>query len=222
MQLSSHIKLRNLLLACALLLGGPGPSAAALGNYELWHTEAQDIRLTERYTLALRESFRWQKDGDLYHQEYDIGLLRAVSENWKLGLNYRQVYTKTESEDIEDESRPQLIATWKRLLGKLSVESNNRLEYRAFEHKSPAYRYRNKFTVQFPVELSGMTFAPYAADEIFVQLNDMTFIKNRLYAGVTAGSGKISFDFYYMRQNSKNGSAWATTEALGSTVKLRF
>lgn len=196
--------------------------ALALGNYELWHTEGQDIRLDTKYTLALRESFRWHAGGDLYHQEYDIGMLRKLSDNWKLGLNYRQVYSKNSSDDIEDESRPQMIALWKSPLGKFNVESNNRLEYRSYEHKSSDWRYRNKATVQLPLKLGCLPLAPYVSDEIFLKLNDMTFIKNRLYSGITGAYGKVSLDLYYMHQDSKGSSGWTGTEVLGSALKIAF
>lgn len=209
------------MLVAALLFAMP-PACMALGNYEIWHTEGQDVGLGKQYTLALRETFRWRAGGELYHQEYDIGVLRQVSASWKLGLNYRQVYTKNPSGDIEDESRPQLIGQWKHSFGKLNVESNNRLEYRFYEHKSPDWRYRNKATVQLPFKIRQVTAGPYVSDEIFVKLSDMSFVRNRFYSGLLGTYGRFSLDLYYLHQDSKNSSGWTAAEVLGSALKIAF
>jgi hypothetical protein len=112
------------------------------------------------------------------------------------------------------------------LKGKLfdcSVSSRNRIEYRDRTGTEDVWRYRNKFTVKLPFELTVLKLKPYTADEIFVTLNDDNIDRNRLYFGVILPLGEgVDADIYYMWQASRSGGEWKDIEVLGTGLKFSF
>lgn len=212
------------LFAVALLTAGLMPPPARASGFELWHTEAQQIQVSRKITLALQQTFRFNDDGTLYHQEYDFGFRKDLSQNWDWGLNYRLVYVKNDAEELEEESRPQFLINWKHDHASYSIQDRNILEYRAHDHKPDSWRYRNKFTLSGLYFHGGhILFRPYAADEIFVDMTDWGFVRNRFYAGVYADIFKaLTAEIYYLRQSTKIGSVWTQTNVAGSSIKLSF
>ena len=206
------------------MLAYPLPQAQALGDFELWHTEAQQIKLSKKLLLAFQETFRFDKNGVLYHQEYDFGFRRDISQNWDWGFNYRLVYVKNKASELEEESRPQFLIGWKMTRQNFSLQDRNILEYRAYQHKQDSWRYRNKITASGLYFNAGQVlFRPYIADEIFIDMTTWGLVRNRAYAGLYADLASwLTAELYYMRQSTKTGSAWAQANIAGTSLKLTF
>jgi hypothetical protein len=119
---------------------------------------------------------------------------------------------------------PYIIVTLKGRLFDFPVSTRSRIEYRDRTAKEDVWRYRNKITVNLPVELTPLKLKPYLADEIFITLNDDNIDKNRLYFGVVMPlSQSVEAEIFYMWQTSRVDSGdWSDIQVLGTTLKFKF
>lgn len=195
------------------------------GDFQVWHTENQDVKFYKDAKLTVEEEFRWG-DGasDFYYHHYDFGLAYSANKNIDLGVNYRQVYDKKGNKFLE-ENRPHINITLKSddLYG-FKLEDRNRFEYRHFRYQSDFCRYRNKFTVKYPVTVCKVNLEPYVADEVFVDLKDKGGLsRNRFYAGLGVNLTKnVKAEAYYLLQSTKSSNVWTDANVLGTKLKIAF
>ena len=193
------------------------------GDFQIWNTENQEFKVNKESRITLEEEFRWGDDaGDFYYHHYDTGFIHSFNQNLDLQANYRQVYEKKKGE-FKEESRPHLNATLKFELYAFKLDDRNRIEYQHFDYKTDTWRYRNKFAVKFPWKLTRLEIQPYVADEIFVELEDGSLSRNRLYSGLEFTIIKhIKGGVYYLLQSSKSSTQWVDAYVTGTKLKLIF
>lgn len=193
------------------------------GDFQVWHTESQEIKINDESKLVLEEEFYFGDDAeDFYYQHYDIGCARGVTKNFEAGINYRQVYEKKRG-DFKQENRPHINADLKWEWREFKLDDRSRLEYRHFNYQTDNWRYCNKFNVKFPWKFTKLEIQPYAADEIHVDLNDAALNRNRLYSGVGFNlTEKLKGEIYYLFQSSKSSGKWSDINVLGTKMKVSF
>ncbi|MDD4910307.1 MAG: DUF2490 domain-containing protein [Candidatus Omnitrophica bacterium] len=193
------------------------------GDFQIWHTENQEFKVNKESKITLEEEFRWGDDaGDFYYHHYDAGFIYSLNKHLDLGIAYRQAYEKKKGK-FKDENRPHLNAALKYELYGFKLDDRNRIEYRHFDYQADTWRYRNKFAVKFPWKLTKFEIQPYVADEIFVELDDGSLSRNRLYSGFgLAINGNIKSEVYYLLQSSRSSGEWKDANVLGIKLKLVF
>ena len=194
------------------------------GDFQLWNTESIEAKLDKHWKAKIEEELRFGDDiSELYYTHTDGGLTLNVTEGLALGINYRQVFEKSDDE-WKEEYRPHANATisWKWL--EYNFKNRCRLEYRMRENKDDAWRYRDKLTVKFPWKWTDLKIQPYIADEIFVDFYGKKVNRNRLYAGFGAKLFKhLKTDIFYLWQTSKvKIGKWTNYNVLGIKFKAVF
>lgn len=194
-------------------------------DFQYWSTAKFSFDLDKDWGFTFAEEFKLSDDaGRLYYHHSDLGLVYKALADWiDLGANYRKAFEKDSKGEWRQENRPHLNITLKgRLLG-LGVSNRSRFEYRDRENKKDLWRYRNKFTVKFPVQFRQLKCRLYVADEVFINFDSEDFNKNRLYSGISFDLSKnIKGDIFYMRQSSKSGGSWNDINVLGTALKFYF
>lgn len=105
----------------------------------------------------------------------------------------------------------------------LGLSNRSRFEYLDRENAEDVWRYRNKVTVKFPLEITALKLRPYVADEIFITLNDDNVDKNRVYSGVTFNLlENLEGGIFYVWQASRSNGDRKDIHALGTGLKYRF
>ena len=182
--------------------------------------------INKDWGCSFEEEFRFGDDaGEFYYHHSDLGFVYKGFADWvDLGFNYRQVLEKAIREDLNISiNEPHLNVTLKGQLFGLNVSDRSRFEYRDREDKNDLWRYRNKVTVKFPLELTGLKMKPYLADEVFAPLNDDNITKNRVYAGVSFRIlENMTGEVFYLWQSSRSAGDWKDINALGTQLKFRF
>lgn len=196
------------------------------GDFQYWSSANVSLDIDKDWKITFAEEFRLGDDaGHLYYHHSDIGFVYKSLADWiDLGFNYKQVFERTDSEgEWKQENRPHLNITLKGRLFDLGLSSRSRFEYRDRENKKDLWRYRNKVTVKFPLELTSFKLQPYLADEVFINFDEEDFNKNRLYAGLSLKLSKnIKGEVYYLWQSSKSGGDWKDINVLGTGLKFYF
>jgi len=193
------------------------------GDFQYWNTESVEWKIKEKYKIKLEEEFRFGDNaGTLYYQHSDIGLTWSGFADWlELNASYRQAFD-IEKDKWHYENRPHLDATVKFDLLGLSLSDRSRVEYRNREHKDDDWRYRNKFTLSLP-KATSYEIQPYVADEVFFDLDDGVFNRNRLYGGVSLRLFKyMKLELYYLLQTTKDKKDWINYNVVGTKLKAVF
>ena len=195
------------------------------GDFQYWSTGDLSFDIDKDWKFIFQEEFRLgESGGHLYYHHSEVGFVYKSFADWvDLGLNYRQVFEKDSKGEWKQENQPNLNVTLKSKLFGLDVSDRSRLEYRDREDKEDVWRYRNKFTVKLPFELTALKLQPYVADEVFITLNDDNVNKNRLYGGVSFKLTKnLKSDVYYLWESSRSSGSWTDINVLGTALKFSF
>ena len=194
------------------------------GDFQIWHTENQEVGIGKATKLTQEEEWRFGENAsELYYQHYDWGVVYGFDKRLDIGLNYRQVYEKYKQK-WREENRPHVNATVKLDLWKFKFEDRNRLEYRHFRYRDDFVRYRNRLMLKYPFDFKKIKIAPYVSDEIFISSNATGFNENRFYSGLEFGLTKyLKFDIYYLLKNNRiKSDKWSRANVLGTKIKIMF
>jgi len=196
------------------------------GDFQYWTSAGASVKINKDWKAEFTEEFRFgNKGGNLYHHYSDLGFVYSGLADWiDIGLNYRQISEKDDSTDRwYRENRPHMNVTFKWKMWDLALSDRNLFEYRDRENGKRLWRYKNKFTVKLPWKLTAWKLQPYFADEVFINLDNEHFNRNRFYAGVSKELGeKLNLDIYYMRQSSRKHSDYTDYHVLGTAFKFKF
>ncbi|MFA5143576.1 MAG: DUF2490 domain-containing protein [Candidatus Omnitrophota bacterium] len=194
------------------------------GDFQIWHTEVQDVNLKEGTKLLAEEEFRYgDSAGELYYHHYDLGLAYDVNKYLTTSINYRQIY-EGEKGKFKPEYYPYLNITPKYELYGFKLEDRNRFALKLFDDKrEDSVQYRNRLLIKAPWKFTPLGIQPYVSNEVFVKLNNAAWDKNRFAAGVSLDFLKnLKGDIYYMLQSTKKSGRWTDANILGLKLKLIF
>lgn len=195
-------------------------------DFQWWTSAGASFDINKDWKCAFEDEFRLGDDaGEFYYHHSDLGFVYGSLADWiDLGFNYRQIFERTDSEgEWKQENRPHLNVTLKGKFLGLGVSNRARFEYRDREDQEDHWRYRNKFTIKAPVELTELKLKPYVADEVYVPLNDDNISRNRLYAGVSFDVFEnMTGEVFYLWQSSRSSGDWNDINVLGTRLKFRF
>ncbi len=192
-------------------------------DFQVWHTEEQEKTIADNFKITLQEEARLgDNGGNLYYQHYDAGVLYLANKNLDLGLYYRQIINKKDGK-FRQQNYPHINATLKAEFFGFSLQDRNWFGYSFVEKGTDYWRYRNKFTLKFPWEISRFKIRPFLADEIFINMDKGVLDRNRFYAGLGMNfMDNLSGEIYYLLQSSKSSGKWKDYNVLGTKIKLSF
>lgn len=168
-------------------------------GFQWWTTVEASTKLAEDWEATFQQRMHLGDDGgNFYYEHSDLMFTYSGLAEWlDLGAGFQLIYEKDSSDEWQRENRPHLDVTLKGNLFDCSVSSRSRIEYRDRTAKEDVWRYRNKFTVKLPFELTSLKLKPYAADEIYITLNDDNVDRNRIYIGAVLPVSE-SVDLYVL------------------------
>jgi len=194
------------------------------GDFQVWNTDIEEVKLNKDLKFALEEEFRWGDNAsEFFYQHYDAGIFYNLNKWLNVGGGYRQVY-ELKSAKFKEENEPYLTATLS-YQKQWVFESRNRLEYRHFDYQVDSWRYRNKFTLKFPWKFTRIEVQPYLADEVLVNFGSGTnqLSQNRFSSGMGTNLTKnLKAEIYYMLVSTKGTDTWTQANVLGAKLKLSF
>lgn len=213
-----------LCVVTAIVIMGGNAYAYENGDFQIWNTDYQDIKVAKDVKLAMEQEFRFGENAsEFYYQHYDWGVVFGFDKMLDLAFGYRLVLEKYKHKwRVEDQ--PNINATFKFDLWKFKIDDRNRIEYRHFRFKEDSVRYRNKFGIKLPMDFMKIKVSPYLSDEIFITSDSTGFNENRLSSGIEFGLTKYAkADIYYMfKSNRVIGDKWNSANVLGTKIKIAF
>lgn len=219
--------MRKIIFAAMVLILGVGGLSYAYddGDFQVWNTDVEEIKLNEKTKLAFEEEFRWGDNAnEFFYYHFDGGLFYALNKYWSLGDGYRQIYELKKGK-FKPENAPYLTATLFLERKGFVFDSRNRFEYRHFDYQTDSWRYRNKFTLKFPWKFTKFKIQPFASDELLFTFASAKngFNQNRFSCGLGASiSKKIKAEIYYMFLSTKSPGKWNDANVLGTKIKIAF
>jgi len=221
----SKLMFRFLVLVLCLVMSSVAVFAYEDGDFQIWNSNVQDIKIGKATKLAIEEEYRYgDSSSRLFYQHYDWGFAWAFDKRFELTLGYRVIYEKVKNEWLTTDE-PYTILTWKQDIWKFRFEDRNRIEYKRYRFATPNHiRYRNRFMLKYPFEFKGMKISSYTSDEIFVVSSGRGFSQNRFQSGVEIELTKyVKFDVSYMLQSMRGkGDKWTEANVLWLKNKISF
>jgi len=220
----SRINFLILCLVVLTLLFVPEGFSFGDGDFQYWNTESISKKINDDWKIALVQEFRWGDNArNPYYNHSDLGIVYSGLASWlDVGINYRHVHEE-KSNDWKVENRPHLNADVKWKLFDVAFSNRGRLEYRNREDADNYWRYRNKFSIKLPLQLTKLEIQPYLADEIFYDFDVETLNRNRLYGGFGFKIIKnLKGEIYYLWERTEKSDKWNDINVLGTKLKLSF
>lgn len=212
-----------LLLLCLLLIA-VSAYAYESGDFQIWNTNGEEIKIGKSTKFTMEQEFRYGENAtELFYQHYDWGFGWDFDKRLELNLGYRFVLERIKHKWMESDE-PYTVLTWKQDIWKFKFEDRNRIEYRHFRFAPDQVRYRNRFTLKYPLDFRGITIAPYTSDEIFVSSNGTGFNQNRFESGLEFGLTKyVKASIAYMQQQIRGkGDKFYLANVLWFKGKIMF
>lgn len=194
------------------------------GDFQVWNTDVEEIKINKDLKVALEEEFRWGDNADeFYYHHYDVGFFYNLKKYLNIGGGYRHVYELKKGK-FKLENEPYVTATLLWDLKGFKFEDRNRMEYRHFDYQADSWRYRNKITMKSPWKFTGMEIQPFLSDEIFIGFGGISqFNQNRFSSGFGMNLIKnVKAEIYYMLQSTKSSGKWVNANVLGTKLKIAF
>lgn len=194
------------------------------GDFQIWHTEAQEVDLKKSAKIIFEEEFRYGDNAsELYYQHYDVGLAYDVNKYLSTSINYRQIY-EGEKGKFKPQYLPYINIIPKYELYGFRLEDRNRFSLKLYDDgRADIVEYCNRLLVKSPWKFTPLGIRPYLSDEIFVYLNSFWWCRNRFSVGGTIDIIKnIKGDIYYMLQSTKKSGRWTEANILGMKIKAAF
>jgi len=172
----------------------------------------------------LEEEVKLGDDAErFYYRHTDLGFVRSLADGLDIGFNFKHVSARGDGNDWISENRPHLNLTFKGKWADLALSDRSRLEFRDIDNVKNFWRYRNKFTVKFPWELTALKLKPYVAEEIFINLDQSGIVQHRLYSGFSAKlSDNLSGSLFYLWLASNSNHSWIDIHILGTQFVYWF
>ncbi len=215
---------RSIVLALCLAASGLKAYAYDDGDFQIWHSDSEDIRIGKDTKFAMEQEFRFGDNAsELFYQHYDWGFAWAFDKRLEIALGYRLIYEKYQHK-WREEGDPYTNITAKFDIWKFKFDDRNRIEYRHFRFKNDSMRYRNKFALKYPFDFHTIKIAPYTSDEIFVSSDGTGFNQNRFQSGLEFELTKyVKADISYMLQSIRGkGDKWSEANVLWTKIKVSF
>ncbi|MDP2923488.1 MAG: DUF2490 domain-containing protein [Candidatus Omnitrophota bacterium] len=218
------MKGKIIFLTTIIILTGSCVYAYDDGDFQVWNTDVEELKINNDAKIALEEEFRWGDNAsEFYYQHYDVGFFYNLKKYLNIGGGYRHIYELKKGKFMV-ENEPYVTANllWD-LLG-FKFDDRSRMEYRHFDYQTDSWRYRNKITAKLPWKFTRIEIQPYLSDEIFVGFGTISeFNQNRFSSGLAMNLTKnVKAEIYYMLQSTKSSGKWVDANVLGTKLKIAF
>ncbi len=190
---------------------------------QYWPRITLESKINKRWKASMDQEFRIGADmSDLYFHRSDFGLVFKASDRVNIGFYYWHSY-KQKGETWLMEKRPHVDATLKiPALCKSRMQFRARLEDRNEQNKDIFWVFRNRLLIESQ-QMFFNNLRPYIADELFFNITESEFNRNRIYAGFKVKCpSPFQFDLYYMLQTDKDVNHWKRTHVLGTKLKISY
>jgi hypothetical protein len=194
-------------------------------GFQYWNTLEANFDLNKDWKIEFEQDMRLGDDGgNLYYNSSDLGFVyKSLADRIEIGFGYKQISEKDDDNVWQPEYRPHFSATLKDKIFGLDFSNRSRFEYRNREDNTDLWRYRNRLSVELPYEFTVFKMRPYITDEVFFNLDEQGYNRNRLNAGVILDLSKnTKAKIYYLWQRTRSSGQWQEINAVGTTLVLNL
>jgi len=204
------INLSRLLLVFAFLFtavannaGGQSSATALRADTQNWNDVQITVPVNERFDLLLLGTLRVGR-----HVTHPVDERAGAGFSFKfnkyltVSSNYLYIGMQPVPGRKSYENRITGAATLRLPLGQFTFSDRNHFERRIRHPQVDATRYRDRLTIEHPLNLGGLKLQLFASDEIYYDWSAHDWVRNRFAVGVNRKFNRhFTLDLYYMRQN---------------------
>jgi len=197
-------------------------------DFQVWNDLTVSIPLDKKKDWTLSLGGVWRL-GDNASRSTDrritLALMRRLNKTFSVGGGY--VYRVFDPFGTRRfyESRYQAIGVINvPLPGKFALSNRNIILYQSLYSRPNTTIFRSRFWLKRPVKIKDRTIEPFVAYEAFYDFRFDQWMRYRIQSGVTTKIyGKLSGDFFYLRQNEGGGGTRpGTLNAVGTSLRINL
>ncbi len=174
-----HTLLKILLSTIIILVSSP-PSISA-NDKQSWVEFKIKRNISKIVAFDIAPQIRFKNDATRAHwSQINISLSKKINSHITIIPAYQHIRYE-ETNIWKTEYRPNFSIALKQKTKSLDLGNKNRIDYRIKENIK-TWRYRNKFTLKFPLKKTGLT--PGIAGEAFYDFSAKKINKYRMYYGI--------------------------------------
>jgi hypothetical protein len=221
----------RLLLGALLFLA---PSTTSAGDeFQFWLGATAAVDLAEQWKATFGEQARFDDRGSMVRHHSDLGVVYKGIADWlDVGVNYRAIFTRIVDDEWKNANRGYLnVVARSRFMG-IAFSDRVRLEYSDFEGFGDFGTFRNRITVNPPVQLEPdrerlilrrYTLKPYGSYEIFYDTLDDTITRHRYQAGFSVVfTDRIVGNISFVHEDSSSRIDRDDLNVVSTSLKLLF
>ena len=183
------------------------------------------VKIDNQWRLTFQNDYLIDDNGQgLCPTHADMGLVNyGLINGLEFGLNYRQVYGRTETNSWSPDGRPHFnVRIRKKILG-FEISDGTGIEYRRFETQKNYWEYRNNIVLRLP-PLSLLKLQPYIAHNYFTNIgSESEFSSSGFSSGASLKLSKNIFsDFYYSWQVERYDNVPVYYKIFGTSLRFLF
>ncbi len=181
------------------------------------------FELIDKWECSVISETRFRDDmSDHYYSHLDVAFSYEYWDWLELGTSYRYI-TRSADDGWNRENRPSINAKLLWNWADFELSDNNKLEYRIRQDNEDIFRYKNKLTIEYPVEWTKLKISPYVSEEIFLDFDVGRLNGLRLESGFLMQILENSeLCIGYQFANDKKGDDWTETNYLVTYFKMYF
>jgi len=214
-------------LALILVASSSSAQTPPAEDFQQWTQVAATFKLRPKLTITTFGEVHLGNDVSQFDQEIvSAGVTYSLSKRVSFGGGYLFLHANPKLSGIDHENRIFGELTFSaRAFHKFLLSDRVRPEFRW--EQLPAggaftQRYRNRVTLQRPVNIREKEYAPFLMWEKFYNANVESWSRTRYYAGVTLPvNGRTSMQLYFMRQNDQFARPFHKS-AIGASFMFHF
>jgi hypothetical protein len=214
----------NLLTTVVVVHTACGQTVAPIHSADqIWLEPQFAVPLNQRVDLVMLGYFHFGRKAERPVAEHVAG---GVGVSIKLGKYftvfpfYAHFENQTARTVTSKEERLTLEATIKVPWRRFFLSYRQRFEYHWRTPPPNFIHERNRFQIERPLNFHGLN--GFLADEVFYDSHFNSWIRNRVYLGISKKVNKhFAFDVYYLRQNDGRSHP-GDLNVIGSTLKFRL
>ena len=218
---TSTLFLSIAILGCVTALGQT--TSPPRSDAQVWTEVQLSVPLAQKIDLVLMGVTRFGRNVSRpVNERIGGGVSFKVGKYLTLLPFYLHVASQPTKNIHFTEERITLEAAVRFPAGRFTIGDRNRIEFHIHNPRPNFTQYRNRLQIEHPVKLGKAKFTGFVADEVFYDSIAGSWIRNRVYIGISRKVNKhFTLDLYYVRQNDSHSHP-GDIHAVGTAFKFHL
>jgi hypothetical protein len=159
-------------------------ASAFADSFEFWTIDSVKGKIADQIGIKLENEMKFGTVNGFVYDHLDFGISYDAAQWLTIGIAERYVWDfkpTAKGKVTSSFHAPHIDAKLKFKTDSFDISDNNRFQYEFSSVANPMYR--NKLSIAYPIKGDSVSFAPFAAEEMFISFTSKGFYRIRAWVG---------------------------------------